>query len=152
MSWFLYLLLIISPCVSALDKTTSCETPLANATFQSCLRSKRGTANAAFALISLTADLLGSLFSSTFLAQFPIYQFTIFPTFPGTADEFPHFLSHHHEGHGHHGSLYNNPFGSLANYHDVGEFHEVHQRNYDSNNKKMMEIKKQQQMEMKKHR
>ncbi|EDW45138.1 GM10173 [Drosophila sechellia] len=67
------------------------------------------------------------------------------------ADEFPHFLSHHHEGHGHHGSLYNNPFGSLANYHDVGEFHEVHQRNYDSN-KKNMELKKQQQMEMKKHR
>ncbi|XP_039493496.1 uncharacterized protein LOC120453042 [Drosophila santomea] len=67
------------------------------------------------------------------------------------ADEFPHFLSHHHEGHGHHGSLYNNPFGSLANYHDVGEFHEVHQRNYDTN-KKNMELKKQQQMEMKKHR
>ncbi|KAH8310357.1 hypothetical protein KR044_000906 [Drosophila immigrans] len=71
-------------------------------------------------------------------------------------DDFSHFAPHHgHDGHGHHGggvgSIYNNPFSSLANYHDLGEIHEIHQRNYDMN-KKHMEQKKQQQMELKKHR
>ncbi|XP_023036066.1 uncharacterized protein LOC6651469 [Drosophila willistoni] len=68
-------------------------------------------------------------------------------------DDLSHFTPHHHDGHGSHhgGSIYNNPFSSLTNYHDVGEIHEIHQRNYDLNKKKM-EIKKQQQMEMKKHR
>ncbi|KAL7727143.1 hypothetical protein ACLKA6_016102 [Drosophila palustris] len=69
-------------------------------------------------------------------------------------DDFSHFAPHHgHDGHGHHGggSIYNNPFSSLANYHDLGEIHEIHQRNYEIT-KKHMEAKKQQQMEMKKHR
>lgn len=46
--------------------------------------------------------------------------------------------------------MHNNPFGMLANYHDIGEIHEIHQRNYDIS-KKQMELKKQQ-MELKKHR
>ncbi|EDW58650.2 uncharacterized protein beat-VII isoform X1 [Drosophila virilis] len=69
-------------------------------------------------------------------------------------DEFSQYAPHHgHDGHVHHGgvgNIYNNPFSSLANYHDIGEIHEIHQRNYDIN-KKHMEIKKQQ-MELKKHR
>ncbi|XP_030370904.1 uncharacterized protein LOC115621400 [Scaptodrosophila lebanonensis] len=68
-------------------------------------------------------------------------------------DDFSHFAPHHgHDGHGHHGggaSVYNNPFSSLANYHDLGEVHEIHQRNYDSK-KAHLEMKKQ--LEMKKHR
>ncbi|TDG51994.1 hypothetical protein AWZ03_001664 [Drosophila navojoa] len=68
-------------------------------------------------------------------------------------DEFSQYAPHHgHDGHGHHGSLgniHNNPFGMLANYHDIGEIHEIHQRNYDIS-KKQMELKKQQ-MELKKH-
>ncbi|ALC46131.1 beat-VII [Drosophila busckii] len=66
-------------------------------------------------------------------------------------EEFAHFTPHHgHEGHGHHGNIYNNPFGALTNYHDIGEIHEIHQRNYDL--QKQIELKKQQQLELKKHR
>lgn len=72
------------------------------------------------------------------------------------ADDFSHFAPHHgHDGHGHHGggmgSIYNNPFSALANYNDLGEIHEIHQRNYDLT-KKHMEMKKQHELELKKHR
>ncbi|XP_067616425.1 uncharacterized protein beat-VII [Eurosta solidaginis] len=65
----------------------------------------------------------------------------------GRPDDFTSHSSYHHDGHHHSASIYNNPFSSLANMHEVYDTHEIHQRNYDN---KQKEMKKH--MEMKKHR
>ncbi|XP_049303045.1 uncharacterized protein LOC105222632 [Bactrocera dorsalis] len=50
----------------------------------------------------------------------------------GRPDDFTSHSSYHHDGHHHSANIYNNPFSSLANMHEVYDNHEIHQRNYDN--------------------
>ncbi|XP_018791205.1 PREDICTED: uncharacterized protein LOC108970332 [Bactrocera latifrons] len=50
----------------------------------------------------------------------------------GQFNDFTSHSSYHHDGHHHSANIYNNPFSSLANMHEVYDNHEIHQRNYDN--------------------
>ncbi|CAD6994902.1 unnamed protein product, partial [Ceratitis capitata] len=56
----------------------------------------------------------------------------------GRPDDFTSHSAYHHDGHHH--SIYNNPFSSLANMHEVYDNHEIHQRNYDNNRERRRSV------------